>query len=99
MTCSGASHGRSGPVLSGTFCLRFGTAFALFFSMRKPSRKNRETKQPPLPEWPDPIKGGKYLKLLQTHVRQLRAEHPHGNQQLFADDVILAHLLAFFNPT
>jgi len=36
---------------------------------------------------------------LEKHVGQLREEHPHGNQQLFADDVVLAHLLAFFNPT
>lgn len=67
--------------------------------MRKRSRKNQGLKEPPLPEWPDPVKGGKYLHLLQKHVRQLRAEHAHGNQQLFADDVVLAHLLAFFNPT
>ena len=52
-----------------------------------------------LPNWPEPVRGGKYLRLLERHVRQLREQHPHGNQLVFADDVVLAHLLAFFNPT
>jgi Transposase DDE domain len=61
---------------------------------QKPSKD-----EPPLPDWPEPVRGGKYLRLLEKHVRQLRDQHPHGNQLVFADDVILAHLLAFFNPT
>src|SRR5580700_6635237 len=63
--------------------------------MRKRSIKD----DPPLPDWTEPIRGGKYLRLLEKHVRGLRESDPHGNRELFADDVILAHLLAFFNPT
>ena len=53
----------------------------------------------PLPEWTDPIVGGKQVRMLQKHVRALRAAPAHGNRELFLDDVVVAHLLAFFNPT
>lgn len=52
-----------------------------------------------LPDWPEQILGGKYVRMLQGHLRQLRETDPHGNRKLFYDDVIIAHLLAFFNPT
>lgn len=37
--------------------------------------------------------------MLQKYVTRLRGEPRHGNQFLFLDDVFLAYLLAFFNPT
>jgi hypothetical protein len=37
--------------------------------------------------------------MLEKHVRSLRDADAHGNRQLFLDDVVVAHLLAFFNPT
>lgn len=52
-----------------------------------------------LPSWPEPITGGKYVRMLEKHVRALRDADAHGNRQLFLDDVVIAHLLAFFNPT
>lgn len=52
-----------------------------------------------LADWPLPISGGKYIRILDTHVRALRDRSAHGNRQLFLDDVVIAHLLAFFNPT
>ena len=52
-----------------------------------------------LPDWPEPITGGKYVRMLETHVRALRDRAAHGNRTLFLDDVVIAHLLAFFNPT
>jgi hypothetical protein len=56
-----------------------------------------------LPVWPETVTGGKYVRMLESHVRALRATHgdrpPHGNRELFLDDVVIAHLLAFFNPT
>lgn len=52
-----------------------------------------------LPNWPEPITGGKYLRMLEKHLRGLREAGAHGNRQLFLDDVLIAHLLAFFNPT
>jgi hypothetical protein len=37
--------------------------------------------------------------MLERHLHALRVVAPHGNRQLFYDDVLIAHLLAFFNPT
>jgi hypothetical protein len=53
-------------------------------------------------EWPEDVRGGKYLRMLQRHAVELRNKtepDAHGNRQLYLDDVFLAHLLAFFNPT
>src|SRR5580704_10247156 len=52
-----------------------------------------------LPEWPVPVQGGRYVGMLERHVAALREAVPHGNRKLFLDDVFVAHLLAFFNPT
>jgi hypothetical protein len=49
--------------------------------------------------WPEPVLGGKYVRLLEKYLDQLRGEGEHGNRQLFLDDVFVAYLLAFFNPT
>ena len=52
-----------------------------------------------LPDWPESIAGGKLLKFLGKFLSRLRDERPHGNQELFLDDVFVAQLLAFFNPS
>jgi hypothetical protein len=55
-----------------------------------------------VPEWPEPVQGAKYLRILHKHVLALRDKatpEAHGNRDLFLDDVVLAHLYAFFNPT
>jgi len=51
-----------------------------------------------LPEWPEPVMGGKYVRLLEKHIQALRDEDPHGNRALFLDDVFIVSLLAFHNP-
>ena len=51
-----------------------------------------------LPEWPEPLMGGKYVRLLQKELDGLRGEDEHGNRKLFLDDVFVVYLLAFFNP-
>jgi hypothetical protein len=43
--------------------------------------------------------GEKYLALLEGHLRQLHRAYPHPNRVLFYDDLLVAYLLAFFNPT
>lgn len=48
--------------------------------------------------WPVRVLGGKYMRLLEKQLRQLRGEEAHGNRRLFLDDVFVAYLLAFFNP-
>lgn len=52
-----------------------------------------------LPVWPVEVQAGKYVILLQKYLTGLRKDPRHGNQQLFLDDVFIAYLLAFFNPT
>jgi hypothetical protein len=52
-----------------------------------------------LPDWPEQITGGKYVRILEKYAQSLRDTDAHGNQRLFLDDVVIAHLLAFFNPT
>jgi hypothetical protein len=52
-----------------------------------------------LSDWPEHITGGKYVRMLEKHVRALRRDGAHGNRRLFLDDVVIAQLLAFFNPT
>ena len=52
-----------------------------------------------LPIWPEKVQGGRLIAMLQQFVESLRDESPHGNRELFLDDVFLVYLLAFFNPT
>lgn len=52
-----------------------------------------------LPIWPEKVEGGRLVRQLERCVEQLRDEDSHGNQELFFDDVFLAYLLAFFNPS
>src|SRR6516165_2433873 len=52
-----------------------------------------------LPVWPEQVGGGKHVRSLERLIDGLREPQPHGNRQLFLDDVFVASLLAFFNPT
>jgi hypothetical protein len=54
---------------------------------------------PELPLWPEAVRGGKLVKLLERFVGGLVDERAHGNRALFLDDVFVAYLLAFFNPS
>ena len=45
--------------------------------------------------------GGRLVGLIDKHLRALRhcgAMPAHGNRQLLADHIVIAHLVAFFNP-
>lgn len=44
------------------------------------------------------VVGRRYLRLLRPYLRRLQAAYPHPNRVLFFDDVLVAYLLAFFNP-
>jgi hypothetical protein len=52
-----------------------------------------------LPIWPETVQGGKFVRLLERELENLRCEDTHGNRELFLDDVFVAYLLAFYNPT
>ncbi|MFN0198154.1 MAG: IS4 family transposase [Planctomycetaceae bacterium] len=58
----------------------------------------RQVAEPEFQSWPVPVVGGKYVRLLEKYVRQLRDEESHGNRKLYLDDVFIVQLLAFFNP-
>jgi len=70
-----------------------------------PARKRREKARTPvaaLPLWHETVQGGKLVKMLVRTVDKFRTEDAatsHGNRELFLDDVFLAYLLAFFNPS
>jgi hypothetical protein len=49
--------------------------------------------------WPEQVIGGKYVRLLEKQLQQLRGDEEHGNRQLFLDDVFVVYLLAFFTPS
>jgi len=71
---------------------------------RKPSRCRKRPSTTaataePAKVWPEKLIGAKYVRLLEKHLRNLHSEAAHGNRRLFLDDVFVAYLLAFFNPT
>jgi hypothetical protein len=54
-----------------------------------------------IPGRPDLVVGGRLVDLIDKPLRALRASGAlpaHGNRQLFADHIVIAHLVAFFNP-
>jgi hypothetical protein len=63
----------------------------------RPGRAQPAARQ--LPVWPVPVLGGKHVRTLEPLIRDLRDSDPHGNRSLFLNDVFIASLLAFFNPS
>lgn len=64
----------------------------------RPTSPPLEVASPVLPDWPEEVVGGKYVRLLAKYVQTLRDEDSHGNRTLFLDDVFIVSLLAFHNP-
>src|SRR6266568_6632548 len=67
-----------------------------------PSQRRPVTAAKPvddLPLWPEIVQRGSLVEMLRRHVEGLRAHDDHGNRKLFLDDVFIAYLLAFFNPS
>ena len=52
----------------------------------------------PVPGSDDGISGWRFIGLLDEELGWLRANSAHRNRVLFLDHVVIAHLLAFFNP-
>lgn len=42
--------------------------------------------------------GRRFVRLIEDQLRLLREQKSHGNRELFLDHLVIAHLLAFFNP-
>ena len=70
---------------------------------KRPQRRERPNEEAattePAKVWPEKLIGAKYVRLPEQHLRKLHDEDAHGNRRLFLDDVFVAYLLAFFNPT
>jgi hypothetical protein len=52
----------------------------------------------PLPRRADQLDGRRLIRLIDAQLRQLHAQRAHGNRSFFYDQLVTAHLLAFFNP-
>lgn len=46
----------------------------------------------------EPIVGRRLLRLIEQQLAHLHALPAHGNRSVFADHLVVAHLVAFFNP-
>ena len=67
---------------------------------QRPGRLGPSDSDPsPPPSWPGQVVGGRHLRRLERLIRGLRQADAHGNRTLFLDDVFIAYLLAFFNPS
>jgi len=51
-----------------------------------------------LPGSPQPV-GRRLIRMLEDQLAALHVRPGHGNRRLFADHILIAHLLVFFNPT
>jgi hypothetical protein len=63
----------------------------------------RKAKKPssaikPVPGSEDQVVGRRFIRLIEDQLRHLHEQPAHGNRELFLDHVVIAHLLAFFNP-
>jgi len=47
----------------------------------------------------EPIVGLRFIRLIEEQLAHLHAQPAHGNRQLCYDQMVIAHLLALFNPT
>lgn len=47
---------------------------------------------------PDTIIGRRFIRILEGHLQSLHAHRDHHNREVFYDHLVVAHLLAFFNP-
>jgi len=52
----------------------------------------------PVPGSEDRVVGRRFLRLIEGQLEHLRCQPHHGNREVFLDQVVVAHLLAFFNP-
>ena len=52
----------------------------------------------PIPRRADQLVGRRLIAQIEEHLWHLRTRPAHGNRTFFYDQLVVAHLLAFFNP-
>ncbi len=52
----------------------------------------------PVPGSEEPVVGRRFVRLIEDELRWLHKHHDHPNRTLFFDHVVVAQLVAFFNP-
>jgi hypothetical protein len=62
------------------------------------SKSSRIEALAPIGDSTEQIVGRKFVRILDELLDDLRRQHQHPNRSLYYDDVVVAHLLAFFNP-
>jgi hypothetical protein len=61
-------------------------------------RKAGADRPDPIPIPEDQVMGRRFIRLLDGQLQRLRHHYEHGNRCFFYDQLVVAHLLAFFNP-
>lgn len=63
-------------------------------------RKHKNLVSPvkPVPGSEDQIVGRRFIRLIEDQLDHLHGQRAHGNRDVFLDHVVVAHLVAFFNP-
>ena len=62
-------------------------------------KRNSGTERPaPIPIPKDQVMGRRFIRLLDGQLHHLREHCVHGNRCFFYDQLVVAHLIAFFNP-
>lgn len=51
----------------------------------------------PVPGPEDQVVGRRFIRLIEDQLAHLRRQPHHGNREVFFDQIVIAHLLAFFN--
>ena len=77
--------------------LRYRAPFVLLFRMERGVSIAANRVQP-VPGSEDQVMGRRFIRWIEDELRGLREHHHHPNRELFYDHVVVAHLIAFFNP-
>jgi hypothetical protein len=64
-----------------------------------PRARQVEPQVSAVPGSEDQLVGRRFIRLIEDQLRHLHHQPAHANRQVFFDQVVVAHLLAFFNPT
>jgi hypothetical protein len=61
-------------------------------------REHPQRQATPIERPPEQLDGRRLLRLIDHHLHHLHTQPAHGNRKFFYDQLVVAHLVAFFNP-